>query len=106
MNSCVFCQHDSLDTVYKDEHVRIILNKYPKFIKHYLIIPNQHFNDIIDLHNRNIELYNYMHCNLCKFASILNLEHFSIASNCGALSGQSVFHYHIHMPQGEYLENK
>lgn len=101
-NDCIFCKIVSGDipsvTIYENDEFKVILDRFPASRGHILIVPKAHIENIYEIEpecaGRLFEL-------TTRFASILKRalgnEGLNIIQNNGAVAGQTVFHYHLHM---------
>lgn len=102
MNDCIFCKIASgeipSNTVYEDDNFIVILDLGPANIGHCLVLPKTHGKDIFELDS---QLIGEAHKVAKKTAEALkkayNVEGINILQNNGAVAGQTVSHYHIHV---------
>lgn len=97
---CPFCHIDDNKILWYGNKVRLIESKYPVFKKHYLIVTEEHFTDIVDLQHRDPDILVYIFSNIEKIASVVGMQEFKLITNRGATASQSVFHVHIHLVCG------
>ena len=102
MSDCIFCKIISgtipAEKLYENDHVIAFLDINPIHFGHALILPKQHCKDFLDLPD---ETYH----SILQAAKVvtqalvesLNLEGYNLFSNNGAIAGQSVFHFHLHV---------
>lgn len=99
---CVFCLINKGEipsaTIYENKEFRVILDRFPASKGHILIIPQEHVTDIYDL---DPELAGRLFELATRFATIIKKTFgntgLNIIQNNGAIAGQTVFHYHLHM---------
>lgn len=60
--------NDPTSVVYRDQHVVIIKDKYPKSESHYLVLPHQNIPSIKSCGYRHKTLIEYMETVACLFA--------------------------------------
>lgn len=99
---CIFCKiaEGQIPSykIYEDELCLAFLDLSQSNIGHTLIVPKQHFDNIITLDN---ELAGHLFSVTSKItkaiSKALNINNFNILNNCGEIAGQSVHHFHIHI---------
>ena len=108
MSDCLFCQIVDGEVpgniVYQDDKLLVFKDLYPKAEMHLLVIPKQHYTDLIDITEKSPETLNYMMQNIPLIAQKLNLNNgFRTIFNTGKGSGQIIFHLHAHILAGSNL---
>jgi diadenosine tetraphosphate (Ap4A) HIT family hydrolase/5-methylcytosine-specific restriction endonuclease McrA len=100
--SCLFCAAQ-LDKS-RGIHLRNALafsmfDAYPVSKGHLLIIPNRHIEDYFSLSPAEINSVNTLLFEARKFAlkADSSIQGFNVGINSGAVSGQTIFHCHIHL---------
>ena len=97
MNKCVFC-NNSFDIIYEDDYVFAMYDKYPVSKGHILIIPKEHVATYFDA---SIEIRKAIDKALFILKDLLvkeyNPDGFNIGINNGVVSGQTIFHLHVHL---------
>jgi histidine triad (HIT) family protein len=100
--SCVFCRivrHElPAEILFENDRVISILDINPIHHGHALVLPKRHCRDFLDLDDS--ELYDILRGSqrvARALVATLGLEGFNIFSNNGAIAGQSVFHFHMHV---------
>lgn len=111
MNDCIFCKIANgiipSKKYYEDEDMVIIADINPQAKKHYLLIPKQHFADIVEMTDDQAVVLGRCLKKLSLIVNDLGLEDgFRIVSNKGENGCQSVGHLHIHILGGEKLSDK
>lgn len=99
---CIFCKiaEGQIPSykIYEDELCLAFLDLSQSNIGHTLIVPKQHFDNIITIDN---ELAGHLFSVTSKLtkaiSKALNINDFNILNNCGEIAGQSVHHFHIHI---------
>lgn len=101
MNSCIFCKivdgKIPSTTIFEDENVKVILDIAPAAKGHAILLVKQHAANIFELDS---ELAGKIFSVVPKVAKALKEElgcdGMNILQNNGEVSGQTVFHLHIH----------
>lgn len=101
-NDCIFCKITNGEipsiTIYEDELFRVILDRGPASKGHALIIPKEHYEDIYDLSEELTAKAFVLAKKLTeKMTKALACDGFNIMQNNKEASGQTVFHFHIHL---------
>ncbi len=100
MDDCIFCKiiNDEIPsfTLYEDDIAKVILDRFPSNIGHALVISKKHYRNIIDVDE---ETYAHMMKLASRYAKALynECEGINILQNNEEVSGQTVFHLHIHI---------
>ena len=96
---CIFCNISQSKVVKSNELAVVIKDNYPVTKHHCLIIPKRHCADYFDLYQPEInaisQLINEMKTELQKKDK--TIKGFNIGNNSGEVSGQTIFHCHIHL---------
>ena len=98
-NPCLFCNIKDSGNIYENDLAYASYDSYPVSEGHCLIIPRRHIKDYFDLSNEELVACN----DIIKVMKnkILNKDQkvkgFNIGINIGKVSGQSIFHCHIHL---------
>jgi len=96
---CVFCNIPKDRIIKSNELAVVIKDNYPVTKHHCLIIPKRHCADYFDLYQPEInaisQLINEMKTELQKKDK--TIKGFNIGNNSGEVSGQTIFHCHIHL---------
>lgn len=101
-DNCIFCKIAAGEipsrTLYEDERFRVILDMGPAAKGHALILPREHYADIYEIPEETAALS----MRLAKKMAVLitekmNCDGFNIVQNNGAVAGQTVFHFHMHL---------
>lgn len=108
---CVFCKiikgEIPSQKVYEDDDMIIIKDINPQAQKHYLMIPKQHFANVIEMTAEQAVILGKCLKKIGELANELGLEGgFRLVSNKGADACQSVEHLHIHILGGEQLSER
>ncbi len=99
---CLFCEmaRGAIPVVklYSDEHCFVIQDIRPKAPTHLLVIPYQHIDNLFQSQATEEPLLGHMLNTLKTIAIQQGLkEGFRTVINSGTLSGQEIFHLHMHV---------
>ncbi len=102
MDDCIFCKIVKGEVpcykTYEDEKVFVILDINPLSKGHTLVLPRQHFENILDIPE---DLYEYMSKIAKRVSQVIqdryNPEGILINQNNGKRAGQEIPHIHIHI---------
>ena len=108
MNDCIFCKiirgEIPSQKFYEDEDMSIIADIAPQAPKHYLMIPKEHYPDIIAMTDEQAVTLGRCLKKVSTLVDRLGLEDgFRLVSNKGAVAGQTVGHLHVHILGGATL---
>ncbi|MEG0806133.1 MAG: HIT family protein [Lachnospiraceae bacterium] len=110
--NCIFCKIVNGDipsrTIYQDDLFRVILDISPATKGHALIIPKKHYDDLYDLGETEAKaIFPLAQKLVKKMTEILHCDGFNVMQNNGEVSGQTVFHFHVHLiPRYENDKNR
>ena len=101
-DDCIFCKIANGEipssTVYEDENFRAILDLGPASDGHTIILPKNHFADLLDADaETRAEAINIAAKIGSAMKKGLGCAGFNIVQNNGEAAGQTVFHLHIHV---------
>lgn len=99
---CIFCKIVNGEIpsfkVYEDEFVIAFLDLSQTTKGHTLVVPKKHVENIFDLDDDTAK---HVMSALVKVTNILkeklNVESVNLVNNSGALAGQTVMHFHMHI---------
>lgn len=99
---CIFCSIVSgnvpAEIVYSGKRVMAFLDVNPIHPGHVLVIPKEHFPDLLHLREECAgEIMLATKTVASGMVRSLALQGFNLFSNTGIVAGQSVFHFHIHI---------
>lgn len=99
---CIFCKiatgEISSYKIYEDDFCVAFLDLSQSNVGHTLIVPKQHFENILNLDIKTAEHLFGVTTKLTKALSkAFGYENFNILNNCGNVAGQTVMHFHIHI---------
>ncbi|WP_317366894.1 HIT family protein [uncultured Tyzzerella sp.] len=99
---CIFCKILNGDIpskkVFENDNFIAILDAFPANEGHTLVIPKKHFTNIFEIDEETLkEGYSIARNVANSIRKSLNIENINILQNNGALAGQTVNHFHIHI---------
>jgi len=105
---CLFCRimRGELPSkkVYEDDHVYAFEDLHPKAPTHVLVIPKKHIVGLKEAEAADAEVIGRCHLVAAEIARQRNIENgYRTVLNVGPESGQSVFHFHVHLLGGRRL---
>ena len=107
--SCIFCKIISGEIpsskVYEDDKVLAFNDINPVAPYHILVIPQKHYESIIDVPENEMDIIAHIHNVMNKIARDKGFDKtgFRIINNCGHDGGQEVKHIHYHVLAGKKL---
>jgi len=110
MEDCLFCKIVSGEIpgnpVYQDDEIYMFNDISPQAPVHILAIPKRHIATSNDLESGDANLIGKLFLKMKEVAGgIDELKNgYRIVTNCGAESGQSVFHIHFHLLGGRPMK--
>ncbi len=97
MKDCLFCQLDR-QTLFENQHVMAIEDKYPISKGHILIIPKRHIESVFEVTKTEwLEIHDLIKRLKKRCDALYQPDGYNIAINNGTAAGQTVFHLHVHM---------
>lgn len=110
MDNCIFCKIVKGDIpsakVYEDEDMIIIKNLNPQAPVHLLLIPKEHYANIVEMSDAQAQTLAKCLKKLSTLTDKLGLQNgFRLVSNKGEDGCQSVGHLHIHILGGTKLSD-
>lgn len=110
MDNCIFCKIVKGDIpsakVYEDEDMIIIKDLNPQAPVHLLLIPKEHYANIVELSDAQAQTLAKCLKKLSTLTNKLGLQNgFRLVSNKGEDGCQSVGHLHIHILGGRKLSD-
>ncbi len=108
---CIFCKLANgaipTNSIYEDEDFNVILDAAPATKGHALIIPKNHYENILDAEDSCISKIMPLAKRIAgKQIEALGCDGVNILQNNGEAAGQTVFHLHIHLiPRYKNKEN-
>lgn len=100
--NCIFCKIASGEipsaTLYEDEEFRVILDVAPAAKGHMLVLPKQHFANIMEMPQELTGKAFILAKSMAeKMDAALGCEGINVLQNNHEAAGQTVFHFHIHL---------
>ncbi len=102
MSDCIFCKivagEIPASKVYEDDHVLAFLDITQVTQGHTLVIPKQHFRNVLDLEPQvAADLFSAVPAIARQLKEKLGASGLNIVNNNEEAAGQTVFHTHIHL---------
>jgi len=102
MDDCIFCKIIKGEIpsykVYEDEKVFAFLDIHPLSKGHTLVLPKEHYRDILDIPDELLCAVNKVSKHLVsKIQKKYSPLGFIINQNNGESAGQTIHHYHLHI---------
>jgi len=99
---CVFCQISAgkspAHVIYSDEQVMAILDKYPVAIGHTLVMPRNHFENLLEVDDDTLSRLIIVTKRIAKAVKeAVQADGINIITNVGYAAGQVIRHAHIHI---------
>ena len=100
-STCIFCKIANGEipsaTLYEDEMFRVILDLGPASKGHALILPKNHFADLLELDEATSSKVLALAAKIgAAMKKSLKCDGFNLVQNNGLAAGQTVFHFHMH----------
>ena len=101
-NNCIFCKIANGEipaaTLYEDDLFRVILDLGPASKGHALILPKNHFADLLALDEETSAKVLAVAAKVgAAMKKSLHCDGFNLVQNNGEAAGQTVFHFHMHI---------
>ena len=97
-STCIFCDLPREKWLLESEHFFAIYDHFPVSPGHTLVISKRHATDFFDLSADEMASFHDM---IHQVREMLDREYkpegYKLGMNCGAVAGQSVFHFHLHI---------
>lgn len=111
MENCIFCKIIKGEIpsvkIFEDEDMLIIKDVNPQAEIHYLLLPKEHYANIVEMTNAQAATLAKCIKKLSTIVDEIGLKDgFRLVSNKGANACQSVEHLHIHILGGQQLADK
>ena len=101
-DNCIFCKIAAGEipgaTLYEDDDFRVILDIGPASKGHALVLPKNHYRDLLDIPEGDLKKAFYLTKRVAaRIKEETNCDGINIVQNNGLAAGQTVFHFHIHI---------
>ncbi len=102
MTDCIFCKIISGEipsaVIYEDDEFKAILDRFPANQGHVLILPKKHIKNIFEMDEETAGNLFKLAVKISKqMKETLNLTDMNVIQNNGENSGQTIFHFHLHL---------
>ena len=102
MSDCIFCKIINGEipsaTVFENDEFKVILDRFPSGEGHVLIIPKNHVANIFEIDEEQAGRLFSLAVKVSKvMKEVFGFENMNVLQNNGAVAGQSVFHFHMHL---------
>lgn len=107
-DDCIFCKiaskQISVEPVFEDEEFLAFRDLNPQAPVHVLVIPKAHYATILDV--SDLEVMGRALKAVKEVVSLLGIaeEGFRMVINCRENGGQTVYHLHIHILGGRFMQ--
>lgn len=100
--NCIFCKIANgeipANTIYEDDHFRVILDNGPATKGHALVLPKEHYEDLLSLpEEETAKAFQLAKKISGLLKDRLGADGVNVIQNNGAAAGQTVKHFHIHV---------
>jgi len=100
--NCIFCNiiNGSIpsEVIFENSEFKVILDSYPASKGHTLIIPKEHIDNIYEMDGDTAGKLFALATVIAKtLKKVLKCDGLNIIQNNGKASGQTVFHFHMHL---------
>ena len=99
--ACLFCSIVAGDIpsrrIHEDDHAIAFLDINPWKRGHSLVIPRRHVDDVLAADEALSEIAPAISATARLLTDKLDADGLNLLSNAGAVSGQEVFHLHVHL---------
>lgn len=101
-DDCIFCKIANGEipskTLFEDDMFRVILDLAPATKGHALILPKNHAANLYELADNEASKVLVLAKEMAtKMTKALECDGFNLVQNNGAVAGQTVFHFHLHL---------
>lgn len=102
MENCLFCKivkkEIPSNIVYEDEEVLAFLDIFPFEKGHTLIIPKNHYENLVDIpEDLYLKIMKIAKDLAQKYEQKLNNCGFNLVNNTKKIAGQEIMHFHVHL---------
>ena len=101
-NECIFCNiiEGKIDsaTIFENSEFKVILDKFPSTKGHTLIMPKEHVENVFEMDSEMASKLYGLATHIAKvLKQKLNCDGMNFLQNNGAVAGQTVNHFHLHL---------
>ncbi len=101
-NDCLVCRivrkEEPVRLIYEDADVVVFPMMFPLTEGHTMVAPKKHFSDIFEADAQSLaKVMTTAQAVARKMKSALGVNAVNLINNSGALAGQDVFHFHVHV---------
>ena len=101
-DDCIFCKLANgvipTNSIYEDDDFNVILDAAPATRGHALILPKEHADNLYELPDETAGKVLVLAKKLAKkMSEKLGCDGLNLVQNNGAVAGQTVFHFHMHL---------
>lgn len=101
-DDCIFCKLANgiipTNDIYEDDDFKVIMDAEPATRGHALILPKAHSENIMDIDPEVSSKVLPLAGRICThMKKVLGCDGINILQNNGSQSGQTVFHFHVHI---------
>ena len=102
MSDCLFCRIVSGEIpatkVHEDERTIAFMDINPVTRGHLLVVPRTHSRDLLDIEPDDLAAtMQAAQAVAARAIRALGADGVNVVNNCGAMAGQTVFHFHVHV---------
>ena len=95
---CAFCNIRDIDMALKNDLCFAIYDSFPVSSGHMLIIPFRHFDNFFECTDEEMEsIWDLLQKCKKMLSDDLKPDGFNVGVNVGRISGQTIFHTHMHI---------
>jgi len=95
---CTFCKIRDIDMALKNDLCFAIYDSFPVSSGHMLIIPFRHFENFFECTDEEMEaIWDLLQKCKKMLSDDLKPDGFNVGVNIGKISGQTIFHTHVHV---------
>ena len=97
-SKCAFCKIRDIDMALKNDLCFAIYDSFPVSSGHMLIIPFRHFENFFECTDEEMEaIWDLLQKCKKMLSDDLKPDGFNVGVNIGKISGQTIFHTHVHV---------
>lgn len=107
MADCIFCSiitgESEAETLFEDDMVLVIRDKFPKAPFHILVLPKRHVDSLNEMADEDALLLGRMTLRARAVAKEHGYDHYKLVWNTGEDAGMVIHHAHLHVLAGKKL---